>query len=67
MQLPETDSDVQLIVDIPELGLRRGMTGIVCSTWFAPAVAYEVEFEQVDLGSRLRVLLLKHQLSRSEN
>lgn len=44
MQLQKVGDRVQLTVDIPELGLQRDMAGVVCSQWFAPILAYEVEF-----------------------
>lgn len=53
---------VCLRVDIPELGLCRGQRGVVCSTWFAPAVAYEVEFQATASEFPTRVLLLEHQV-----
>ena len=45
MMMPKIDGRVQLTQDIPDLGLRRGDVGLVCSTWFSPTTAYEVEFE----------------------
>ena len=50
---------VRLKQDIPELGLRCGEVGLVCSTWFAPTEAYEVEF---GLPGPTRALLLAEQL-----
>jgi hypothetical protein len=34
---------VRLTQDLPELGLYRGDVGLVCSTWFDPDTAFEVE------------------------
>ena len=53
---------VRLLKDIPELGLRRGQIGAVCSTWFSPAIAYEVEFEPPGEACTRRVLLLVDQI-----
>ena len=53
---------VRLMQDIPELGLRSGEVGVVCSTWFAPTTAYEVEFQPPGLATATRALLLAHQI-----
>ena len=45
MRKPHVDDFVRLTQDIPELSLNRGSLGVVRSTWFAPTVAYEVEFD----------------------
>jgi hypothetical protein len=42
----QIDDCVQLMLDLPELGLRRGDLGMVCSTWFSPITAYEVKFQR---------------------
>ena len=47
MRQPHIDDFVRLTQDIPELSLNRGAVGVVRSTWFAPSVAYEVEFHQI--------------------
>ena len=62
--LLEVDQEVALRQDIPELGLRSGDVGRVCSTWFAPSVAYEVEFHHLGLGHAVRTLLLNTQIRR---
>ena len=67
MQSPEIDDKVRLIRDIPELSLLRGEIGIVRSTWFAPTVAYEVEFQKTGLNSITRALLLREQLTLAES
>jgi hypothetical protein len=41
---------VRLVRDMPELGLRKGMTGAILLTFRDPHEAYEVEF--VDEGGR---------------
>lgn len=45
------------------MSLHRGQVGIVRSTWFAPTVAFEVEFcpDGSDWGTR--ALLLERQVS----
>jgi hypothetical protein len=62
MHASETTGSVRLITDIPELGLRCGEVGVICSTWFAPTTAYEVEFRSLGLGHTTRALLLAHQI-----
>jgi hypothetical protein len=53
---------VHLKTDIPELALHRGDSGIVQSTWFAPTLAYEVEFDTSDSSYCTRALLLAEQV-----
>lgn len=60
VQLPQVGARVKLTVDIPDLGLKRDTPGVVCSQWFAPIPAYEVEF--VGAFHRLRALLLSEHL-----
>jgi hypothetical protein len=64
MRQPHIDDYVRLNQDIPELELQRGQLGIVRSTWFAPTVAYEVEFDQE--GALRRALLLERQVTVDE-
>jgi hypothetical protein len=59
---PHVDDFVRLTRDIPELALIRGEVGVVRSTWFAPSVAYEVEFHQVGHDYQTRALLMPEQL-----
>ena len=59
MRQPHIDDRVRLMTDIPELELHQGDVGIVCSTWFAPTEAYEVEF---GLPGPTRALLMAEQL-----
>lgn len=61
MQLPAVGARVKLTVDIPDLGLQRDTTGVVCSQWFAPIPAYEVEF--AGPMCKLRALLLEEHFS----
>ena len=67
MRRPHVDDFVRLRQDIPELSLNRGEVGVVRSTWFAPTVAYEVEFHQVGHDYQTRALLLGDQLEVEED
>ena len=60
------DDHVRLIQDIPELFLSRGEVGIVRSTWFEPATAYEVEFHQIGSDYQTRVLVRPEQVRLEE-
>ena len=64
MRQPHVDDLVRLTQDIPELDLKQGDVGVVCSTWFSPTQAYEVEF---GLGGPTRALLLAEQLQVEDN
>jgi hypothetical protein len=66
MRQPHIDDFVRLTADIPELCLHRGDIGVVRSTWFAPAMAYEVEFHLVGLDSQTRALLMAEQVAVEE-
>jgi len=57
---------VRLTQDLPELGLYRGDVGLVCSTWFDPDTAFEVEFQPDGQGNRVRALLMPNQIQRDE-
>ena len=60
---PRVNQSVRLTHDIPELGLRCGEIGTVCSEWFAPTVAYEVEFAPpYGLEHATRALLMDGQI-----
>jgi hypothetical protein len=59
---PNIDDLVRLIHDIPELSLNRGDVGVVRSTWFAPTVAYEVEFHRIGNDYQTRALLMEEQV-----
>ena len=59
---PRIDDLVRLIRDVPELSLSRGKIGVICSTWFAPATAYEVEFDASGPHEVRRALLLPEQI-----
>jgi hypothetical protein len=63
MRKPQIDDFVRLNQDIPELYLSRGDVGVVRSTWFAPSVAYEVEFHQIGSDYQTRTLLLPDQVT----
>lgn len=62
MRQPHVDDYVRLTQDIPELSLNRGEVGVVRSTWFAPSVAYEVEFRQIGNDYQTRALLREEQV-----
>jgi hypothetical protein len=62
MRQPVIDDFVRVVRDIPELALSRGAIGVVRSTWFAPAVRYEVEFHQVGHDCQTRALLFAEQV-----
>jgi hypothetical protein len=62
MRRPLVDDFVRLTQDIPELSLNRGQVGVVRSTWFAPSMAYEVEFHKTGLDYQTRALLMPEQV-----
>ena len=41
----------------PEGLMHRGQVGVVRSTWFAPSMAYEVEFDAENGSQQVRCLL----------
>jgi hypothetical protein len=67
MQAPEVNRPVRLLQDIPELGLRCGEVGVVCSTWFAPTPAYEVEFQHAAPGTACRALVMRSQIQPADD
>jgi len=67
MRQPHVDDLVRLTQDIPELSLTRGELGVVRSTWFAPSVAYEVEFNKIGHDYQTRALLLEQQVEIDES
>jgi len=66
MRQPHIDDVVRLNQDIPELSLLRGQRGVIRSTWFAPSVAYEVEFVESDSDYGTRALLRETQVTLEE-
>jgi len=66
MRHPHVDDFVRLMTDIPELALTRGEVGVVRSMWFAPTIAYEVEFHQKGQSHETRALLLAEQVQVEE-
>ena len=66
MRRPHVDSFVRLTHDIPDLFLTRGDIGVVRSTWFAPTVAYEVEFHKIGNDYQCRALLMEEQVEVEE-
>jgi hypothetical protein len=67
MRRPHIDDYVRLTQDIPELSLKHGEIGVVRSTWFAPSVAYEVEFHQIGNDYQTRALLREEQVQVQES
>ena len=66
MRRPLIDDFVRLTQDIPELSLNRGQVGVVRSTWFAPSMAYEVEFHKIGNDYQTRALLMPEQVEVEE-
>ena len=62
MRVPHVNDYVRLVRDIPELSLHSGEIGVVRSTWFAPTIAYEVEFHQIGCDMDTRALLRPEQV-----
>lgn len=62
MRPPVVDDLVRLVRDIPELGLVRNELGVVRSTWFAPSVVFEVEFQPNGQDYHTRALLMAEQV-----
>ena len=60
----DVDDRVRLTQDLPERELRQGQLGVVCSGWFHPMPVYEVEFEPLGLGSKVRALIPAHQIRK---
>jgi len=67
MRRPSVDDHVRLTQDVPDLELHRGQIGVVCSTWFAPSFAYEVEFESPELAGQIRAILEEGQVQLDED
>lgn len=63
----EGEDRVRLVRDVPELGLHCGDVGRVCSTWFEPSTAFEVEFQPRAVGCRVRALLMPNQIQKDVN
>jgi hypothetical protein len=57
------DDRVKLAQDLPDLGLFRDDVGVVVSTWFSPAKAYEVEFDRDPSRAPRRALLMREQFA----
>jgi hypothetical protein len=60
MKSIKVDKPVRLADDLPNLGLRRGRVGTVCSRWGVGGSTYEVEFGAP--GNAVRVLLTPRQI-----
>jgi hypothetical protein len=67
MRTPNVNDVVRLTTDVPELSLHRGELGTVRSTWFAPAVAYEVEFRNTGNDCLTLALLREEQVMVEES
>ena len=63
MRMPHVDDLVRLTQDIPELELERGKVGVVRSTWCAPYLAFEVEFDSPGEHFQTRCLLTVEQVT----
>ena len=66
MRQPAVDDHVRLTGDIPTLWLHHGQSGIVCSKWSDPTLAFEVEFHTTDPEDVIRALVLGEQLEVEE-
>ena len=66
MRQPHIDDFVRLTEDEPQFSLNKGEVGVVRSTWFAPAVTYEVEFHQIGHDYQTRCLLNAGQVEVEE-
>lgn len=64
MKAEKTEELVRLLQDVPELGLHRGDVGVICSTWFDPSTAFEVEFHPDAPAWPVRTLLMPTQIRR---
>lgn len=62
MPVLRVNDAVELAVGIPELQLRPGEQGVICSVWCAPVTAYEVEFTCDAGGYRSRALVMAEQV-----
>ena len=62
MRKPKIDDHVRLTRDIPELGVRDGESGVVCSAWSEPTLAFEVEFGSTATHGVVRALVVDERL-----
>ena len=67
MRRPLVDDHVRLTHDVPDLSLQRGQVGVVRSTWFAPVMTYEVEFDSLEQTGQVRALLDECQVEVEED
>jgi hypothetical protein len=56
------DDRVRLTRDVPEIALRSGEVGVVCSIWHTSPIAYEVEFRAKPSSLAKRTLVPAEQL-----
>lgn len=54
---------VKLEMDLPEAGLSAGAQGTIVHEFFAPSVAYEVEFTSPEPGELLTATLIPSEIS----
>ena len=66
MRQPEVGDYVRLTLDIPNLWLQRGETGIVCATPCGPIISFEVEFHPAERGGVKRALVPAEKLEIEE-
>jgi hypothetical protein len=64
--VPQVGNRVRLKTDVPNLGLHCGEEGSVCSVWFSPATAFEVEFQQPGPNCAVRAFLMENQIEAYE-
>ncbi|MGA2498639.1 MAG: hypothetical protein ABSH20_12910 [Tepidisphaeraceae bacterium] len=66
LRVPQVEDCIRLDIDIPRLRLKRGDLGVVQSTWFSPATAYEVAFHPAGVSEETRVLVRAEQVHVEE-
>ena len=64
---PRVNDTVRLTHDLPHSELHQGDIGVVCSKWFAPRAAYEVEFRPLEQDVPLRTIVVDEQLVVEED
>ena len=62
----QVNQSVRVNHPIPNFNIPDGAVGVVCSQWFEPQVAYEVEFRTPGLLDARRVLLREQDIERIE-
>ena len=64
--LPHVGERVRLKTNVPNLDLHCGEEGSVCSTWFSPISAFEVEFRHPGERYPVRAVLMENQIIEAE-